>query len=165
MRTERTGNKTVAWVFFRRNVGAVDRDIRRLKAVLHIDPRRDEYLLTFGSRYRPNEIALLTRSMQEIMTELAAGVDVPQEDLAETRATASRGAANGEPEKSPLIRIRSSEGAPADAFAAVRYRDRWFWVDDRDLRSKRVFMFLMIMSALSETRAVPQVPIVTIPTN
>lgn len=48
---------------------------------------------------------------------------------------------------------------------SVFYRDRWFWVDDGDLRSKRVFMFLMIFSALSETRAVPQLPIVTIPTN
>jgi hypothetical protein len=165
MRTERIGNKTVAWVFFRRNAGAVDRDIRRLKAVLHIDPRRDEYLLTFGSRYRPTEIALLTRSMQEILTELAAGVDVPQEDLTETRATASHVLVDAERGQSPLIHIQSSIEPPADAYAAARYRDRWFWVDDRDLRSKRVFMFLMMFSALSETRAVPQVPIVTIPTN
>jgi hypothetical protein len=165
MRTDRIGNKTVAWVFFRRNVGTVDRDIRRLKLVLHIDSRRDEYLLTFGSRHKSNEIALLTRSMQEIMTELAAGVDVPEEDLAENRATPSHAGAGTEPEKSPLIRIQSSGGPPTDAYAVVHYRDRWFWVDDRDLRSKRVFMFLMIMSALSETRAVPQVPIVTIPTN
>jgi hypothetical protein len=133
--------------------------------MLHIDSRRDEFLLTFGSRHKPNEIALLTRSMQEILTELAAGVDVPEEDLAENRATASRAGADAEPGQSLLIRIQSSDGPPADAYAAVRYRDRWFWVGDRDLRSKRVFMFLMMFSALSETRAVPQVPIVTIPTN
>jgi hypothetical protein len=58
----------------------------------------------------------------------------------------------------------SSSQPPIDAYAAGRYRDRWFWVDDRDPASKRVFMFLMIFSALSETRVVPQVPIVTIPT-
>jgi hypothetical protein len=54
---------------------------------------------------------------------------------------------------------------PSDAYTFVHYRGRYFWVGDRDLRSKRIFMFLMIMTALSETRAVPQVPIVTIPTN
>lgn len=165
MRTDRTGSKTVSWIFFRRNAGAVDRDIQRLKVILRIELQRDEFLLTFGSRHKANEIALLTRSMQEIMTELAAGVDVPPEDLAEKRATPSRTGADQEPSQSPLIRIHSSAGPPADAYAAVHYRDRWFWVDDRDLRSKRVFMFLMMMSALSETRAVPQVPIVTIPTN
>ena len=103
--------------------------------------------------------------MQEILTELAAGVDVPAEDLAESRATESHGGADAERSQSPLIRIQSSDGSLADAYAAVHYRGRWFWVGDRDLRSKRVFMFLMMFSALSETRAVPQVPIVTIPTN
>jgi hypothetical protein len=165
MRTDRTGTKTVSWIFFRRNAGAVDWDIQHLKAALHINSRANEFVLTFGSQHRPNEIALLTRSMQEIMTELAAGVNVPSEDLVENRATASRVTADAEPEISPLIRIQSSIASPTDAYAAVHYRDLWFWVDDRDLRSKRVFMFLMMMSALSETRVVPQVPIVTIPTN
>jgi hypothetical protein len=97
----------VLWVFFRRNAGAADGDIRRLKAMLHIDSRRDEFLLTFGSRHKPNEIALLTRSMQEILTELAAGVDVPAEDLAESRATESHGGADAERSQSPLIRAFS----------------------------------------------------------
>jgi hypothetical protein len=55
--------------------------------------------------------------------------------------------------------------AAIGAYTVAHYCDLSFWVDDRDLRSKRIFMFLMIMSALSEMRAVPQVPIVTIPTN
>ena len=98
--------------------------------------------------------------MQEMLTELSAGVDVPAADLAAKRATSI--AAVG---ATPLIHIDSSSTPPGDAYASVFYRDRWFWVDDGDLRSKRVFMFLMIFSALSETRAVPQLPIVTIPTN
>jgi len=102
--------------------------------------------------------------MQEILTELAAGVDVPGEDVTEGRATPSRAVADGETAH-PLVHIHVSNAAPNDAYAVAHYRDLYFWIDDRDLRSKRVFMFLMIMSALSETRAVPQVPIVTIPTN
>ena len=102
--------------------------------------------------------------MQEILTELAAGVEVPEEDLAEHRATAVPNISAGA-EAQPLIHIHSSSARPLDDYAAVFYRGRWFWVDDGDLRSKRVFLFLMIFSALSETQAVPQVPIVTIPTN
>lgn len=66
-------------------------------------------------------------------------------------------------DRHPLIHIHSGSPQPADAYTDAFNRDRWFWVDDRDLRSKQVFMFLMMMSALSETRAVPQMPIVTIP--
>jgi hypothetical protein len=89
---------------------------------------------------------------------------VPEQDVAEGRAT-SVPILGGNAEPRPLIHIHSSSERPLDDHGAVFYRDRWFWVDDRDLRSKRVFLFLMIFSALSETRAVPQVPIVTIPTN
>lgn len=60
--------------------------------------------------------------------------------------------------------IRSGHQRPADAFAAVHYRGYWFWVDDRDLDSKRMFMFLMMFSSLSESGKVPQAPILTIPT-
>lgn len=119
-------------------------------------------MLAGGQLHKPSEIAVLTRSMQEILTELAAGVEVPEQDVAERRATSVPNL-GGDAEPHPLIHIHSSGERPIDAFAASFYRDRWFWVDDRDLRSKRVFMFLMIFAALSETRAVPQTPIVTIP--
>ena len=164
MRTVRRGTNTAAWVTFRSGAG-VDRDIRLVKTKLHLESQRNEFSLIFGSRHKPNEIALLTRSMQEILTELAAGVDVPGEDVAEGRATPSQVAEDAETGAYSLIRIHASNTSPVDAYAVAHYRDLYFWVDDRDLRSKRVFMFLMIMSALSETRAVPQVPIVTIPTN
>jgi hypothetical protein len=62
------------------------------------------------------------------------------------------------------VHIRSGDQRPADAFAAVRYSGHWFWVDDSDLNSKRMFMFLMMFSSLSESGTAPQAPILTIPT-
>jgi hypothetical protein len=41
----------------------------------------------------------------------------------------------------PLIRIHSSPDKPGDAFATVPYRNYWFWIDDRDMRSKVLFSF------------------------
>ena len=32
------------------------------------------------------------------------------------------------------VKIKCSKDKPADAFAAVHYRNHWFWVDDRDWR-------------------------------
>jgi len=30
---------------------------------------------------------------------------------------------------------------------AIKYRHYWYWVDDRDFRSKGIFTFLMVMLA------------------
>lgn len=62
-----------------------------------------------------------------------------------------------------LIRIQSGAERPEDAYAAVRYRDLWFWIDDRDLRLKRVIMFLMVFASLAETGTAPQTPLITLP--
>jgi hypothetical protein len=61
------------------------------------------------------------------------------------------------------MRVQSSSERPADAFATVPYRNLWFWIDDRDLNSKRMFMFLTVFSALAETGTAPQVPLITTP--
>ena len=162
-RTARTGKLSRTWILFQHNVApAVNKDIRLVKRLLRLAPQRDQFLLTGRPNHTYDEIAVRTRSMQEILTELAAGVQVPIADVADRRATSVPSEGRGE---APLILIHSSSIPPTNAYTAAFYRGRWFWVDDDDLRSKRVFMFLLIFSALSETRAVPQVPIVTIPTN
>jgi hypothetical protein len=61
------------------------------------------------------------------------------------------------------MRVKSADERPSDAFAAVQYRGRWFWIDDRDLESKRMIMFLTVFSSLAETGTAPQVPLITIP--
>ena len=63
------------------------------------------------------------------------------------------------------IRIHSCLGQakPDDAFVAVRYRNWWFWIDDRDFASKRLFGFLMFLFTLVEEPSKEGTPIVTIP--
>ena len=64
-----------------------------------------------------------------------------------------------------MIRIQSSSEKPDDAFVSVPYRNSYFWIDDRDLMSKKIFSFLMFVFTLVETGDKGTAPIVTIPTN
>ena len=44
------------------------------------------------------------------------------------------------------------------------YRGHWFWIDDRDMGSKRLFSFLMFIFTLVETGGKEGAPVLTIPT-
>ncbi|WP_131109825.1 hypothetical protein [Sulfuricystis thermophila] len=138
-------------------------DIARLKALLGLDAARDTFALGFGAARGGNdEIVVLTRTMQGVIGDLSAGVEVPPEDIAQGRATARGKLASGEADDA-LLRIRSGMERPADAYAAVFYRNRWFWIDDTDLDSKRSFRFLAMFSSLAETGTTPAAPLLTIP--
>jgi hypothetical protein len=63
----------------------------------------------------------------------------------------------------PLIQISSSTQAPPDAFAAVPYRNEWYWIDDRDFRSKTFFSFIMFLFTLTETGDKQGAPLITLP--
>ena len=107
--------------------------------------------------------ALAVLAMLQILIELASHINVPPEDVAEGRVyEAPEMPTPGFPD---LINIHSGSKRPADAYAAVRYRDMWFWIDDRDLNSKRMFSFSMLLFSLTETGRQEGVPIVTVPTN
>ena len=165
MRTEKRGARQTTLISIRSKAGgAAERDVQLVKQLLQLNPRKQEYLLVSGSfRRSSDEIVLLTRSIQEIMVELAIGVDVPSQDLAEGRATRVPQLPSGGVHRVPLLRIHSGAQPPSDAFVAARYGHSSFWVDDRDLNSKRVFMFLRMFSSLAETGVVPQAAVVTIP--
>ena len=145
---------------------AVSDDLQYVRKTLGVVPDRNgEITVSFGVLPRnPNEIALLTRSMVEILLEVASGIEVPSEHVAQGRtalATRLEGAEN--PRDRPLVRIQSSASLPPNAYALVRYRDTWYWISDGDLASKRIFSFLMIFFSLAETGVTPQAPVLTVP--
>ncbi len=136
-----------------------------LADILGIRSGAQEYTVVFAETARNDtELAMLTRSTLSIMVELAGQVTVPPQHVAEGRTFLSLvdtdNAGDGERR---LIDIRSSEYKPEDAFVAARYRDQWFWIDDRDFRSKRTFAFLMLLFSLTESGGKGTLPVVTIP--
>ena len=61
------------------------------------------------------------------------------------------------------VRIHSGQEKPADAYAAVQYRDHWFWVDDGDWKTKRALTAVMFFFTLADTGVAERLPLVTIP--
>jgi len=167
-RVERRGADDAALILFRSAASpAVATDQKFVRETLNLDPAATDITLTFGAIQRSNrEVAMLSRSMLEILLEIGASASVPNEHVKDGRAPPNPAVApNANPRDQPLVRIQSGMERPDTAFAATRYRDRWFWIDDRDLRSKSIFTFLMMLFSLSETGVAQQAPVITIPVN
>jgi hypothetical protein len=142
-------------------------DIQFIFKTLNLQAENNEILLAFGSRQRSrNELALLSRSMVEILIEVASGIEVPDEHVAEGRTLAAPAEkSDAPPSEHPLVRVHSGSARPGNAFSAVEYRGTWYWIDDGDYQAKRAFTFLMMFFSLAETGVVPQAPVITIPAN
>jgi hypothetical protein len=139
---------------------------KRIRALLGLNPDATEFHIAFGSMNRTDtEIAFLTRSMLDILGESSAGVEIPPADLAEGRVSKPL-AALGEGEKSlqRLVHVHTSAQKPDanNTFVAIPYRGYWFWVDDRDVESKRGLGFLMILFTLASPGASIAPPVLTI---
>jgi hypothetical protein len=114
-------------------------------------------------RFEGQEIAIQTRSMMQVLADFGSYIEVPASDIAEGRVYAPQTNAVSEKLFPALLRVRWSESPPADAHVSVKYRDGWFWIDDRDHDSKTAFTFLMLLFSLTETGTTQTAPIVTVP--
>jgi len=108
----------------------------------------------------PGEVALATRSLAQVLSALALGVDVPPGHLQRRLTPALPELAPGE---APLLRVRSGSTRPEDAFVTVTYEGAWFWVANDDWRSKRTFSSILFLFTLADTGGAPP-PVLTIPT-
>ncbi|MBO9560960.1 MAG: hypothetical protein J7515_20540 [Caulobacter sp.] len=122
-------------------------DLALLKDVLGLKFDGGETLVVFAKGGGPHELALATRSIFEILSELSLGVET------------SGGAGPAD----ALIRVRSGARAPGDAYASVRYRGRWFWIDGADDRSRRIFLLTQLLLFLNDEEGSPHGPLLTIP--
>ena len=165
MRVKPKGEKSAVVMFFKNTTGEyLSRELEVIRRILRVSTGDGELDVVFGSvPQNDRELSLQTRSMLQILVELASHIDVPPQDVAEGRVYAAPKTST--PDFQDLIAIHSDSKRPTDAYAAVRYRDMWFWIDDRDLNSKRMFAFVMLLFSLTETGGSEHAPIVTVPTN
>ena len=135
--------------------------IGALLDILKVKPGLPKYRFVYGRLPGADgEIALSTRSMMAIMLQYGAGIEVPENHIREGRARPIISAGNAQGKE--LVRIHSGPGKPSDAFASIVYRGTRFWIDDRDLESKKNFTLLMIFLALTEVEQKAAGPLVTV---
>lgn len=145
----------------------IQKEMEAVKRLLGLNPDKTEFSVTYGAAPdRDDVISLHTRSGFQILYELATFVEVPDEHEREQRAYPHLPPPHdGQATLPSLIRIASGETKPTDAFAKVYYNDRWYWIENRDLPSKALFSFLLVMLTLAETSHKAPSPFVTIQAN
>jgi hypothetical protein len=152
-------------VFRDKNNREVEADITEVRKMLGLDLQTREFKVVYEAvQADDKEIAILSRSMLQVLNDLAYYIEVPALDVTENRV--NQGFKNEVVDSipvPPLIKISSSSQRPDDAFVAVPYQKHWFWIDNKDLFSKQIFSFLMFSFALVETSGKEGTPIVTIP--
>ena len=138
---------------------------KKIRQILGINPDIEEFTVVYGALATNDaEIAILSRSMLQILSELGSYIEIPEKHAQEKRAPGNFAVdADIEAGVTPLLRVHSSLNSPEDAFVTIEYRGHWFWIDDKDYWSKRMFSFLMYLFTLAETGTPSQTPVLTIP--
>lgn len=125
-----------------------------------IDPAKNLVAPSAALRFTP-------RSSAQAHFFLANGVEVPPEHLAcglvrQPEGSSSTSATTG------VFRVYSCKGhkhrPPPCAYLAVRYRDHWFYIDDRDQETKATLFLMLQLRRLDFRRQqIGSVPALTLP--
>jgi hypothetical protein len=166
MRVEEDKAKgSTAVLFFRRDDVSADilaktAEIRRL---LKLPAEQQKYVISYSPvRGADNELAVNSRSLIQIMAAFASYMDLPEAHLKDHSAVPSPDNSSAKNQRNN-VRIHSGKNKPAAAYAAVHYRDHWFWVEDGDWQTKRALTAIMFFFTLAETGENAKLPLITIP--
>lgn len=146
-------------------------ELQLVVKTLGLDPTAPHYTLRYAAvPQNPREFAVLTRSLFEVFGDVASRIAVPEEDVKTRRVvatTAEKGLGNpdlpAERFGQPPINVHATRERPADAAVAIRHRGWWFSISDADVRSKRLFGFLLLLYGLAEGQGNTGGPIITVP--
>ena len=153
-------------LFRRSHSAAVRQAVRNVTGILNLDPETKEFKVVFGAVPTNNkEIAMVTRSIFEVLLDIASTIAVPETHVTEHRVSSTpEGDLGLHGTIAPLIKIKSSNERPSDAFVAIPFHGHWFSIDDRDPASKNLFSFILLLFTFVETGSKDIVPVLSIPT-
>jgi hypothetical protein len=168
MRVVRDQNReeTTLLLIYREDLPSeLSESLRELEDLLGLRPGVRELKVKYGVIPETDqEIAIQTLSMLQIMVNLSLGIEVPIEHVEGGLTVPTMyGTAAELKEMGQRIKIHSIFEKPEHPFVCVKYKDHWFWIEDGDFQSKKVFTFMMIMFSLTESGSKQGLPLVTIP--
>jgi hypothetical protein len=153
--------------------------LSELTAILNLEPNRPRYEVVVAPTIvldplqapRPptRELEVSLRSTSQVFFFLSNGVEVPSEHLAAGLVRLPSGPDgrpfDGRMVTDGLFTVHACRGhkPPPCAFVAVKYRDYWYYIDDRDQVSKSTFALVLSISRLDFSRQQVGGPFLTLP--
>ncbi len=143
---------------------------KTLTRVFKLDPRAQNYQLKIGwAPETKRDIVIETRPILSAMFYVGRGIEIP-EKLFKAGVVHVNMDENNEPFDwgkvlGDLFHIRSSPNKPLKSFTSVEYRDYWYYIDERDIRSKETLTMLHIVLTLRAGGSPSTPPVITLPVN
>ena len=133
---------------------------RRVSELINLEPGLDRYRVIYAPfRSGPDTLSIQTRSVIQMLGAMAGFIDVP----AEIAHFAAPGHDVSTVAKRPF-RVLSSKERPEDSFTQVKYDGYWYWIENSDMASKRVFTLMLFITTLTNQANTQKAPVLTIPT-
>ena len=133
---------------------------RRVGEIIGLDPAQDRYRVIYAPfKIDSATLSIQTRSVMQMLGAMAGFIDVP----AESASFAMPGYDLSQTSMLPF-HVLSGPDKPDQSFARVKYGDYWYWIENSDISSKRVFTLMLFITTLTNQATDDNVPVLTIPT-
>jgi hypothetical protein len=133
---------------------------RRAGEIIGLDPGQEQFRVVYAPfKVDSTTLSIQTRSVIQMLSAMAGFIDVP----AEKAAHAAPGYDLSTTTRRPF-QVRTGKDRPEESFAQVKYQDYWYWIDNTDIESKRVFTLMLFITTLTNQANDNNAPVLTIPT-
>lgn len=132
----------------------------RAAEIIGLEEGRDRYRVIYAPfKSGSDTLSIQTRSVIQMLGAMARFIEVP----AEVASFAAPGYDLSQTSKRPF-RVLSGADRPEQSFAQVKYKDYWYWIENSDMESKRVFTLMLFITTLTNQAGGQKAPVLTIPT-
>lgn len=133
---------------------------RRAGEIIGLDPGQEQFRVIYAPfKSDSTTLSIQTRSVIQMLAAMAGFIDVPAEKVAHAAPGYELSASSLRP-----FTVRSGKDRPEESFAQVKYQDYWYWIDNTDITSKRVFTLMLFITTLTNQANDQNAPVLTIPT-
>lgn len=132
--------------------------VERFKELLNLKPDKHVFDIEYGVVLeKKKEIVMQTHSIMEMLSNISWYIEVPEDHIAEGRTLSTF-----RPDDPDLIHIRVADARPTNAFQAIEYRGHWYYIDDRDVKSKNTFTVMQILMSMAKDGSGSVGPLISI---
>ena len=137
---------------------SVQKSINKFKELLQLDQDVHVFDIEYGVVVeKKNQIIVQTHSILEMMSNISWYIEVPEHHVTEGRTLATF-----RPDDPDLIQILVAQTPPENAYLTIKYRDYWYYIDDRDVKSKNTFALMQILMSMAKDGSGSVAPLISI---